>query len=357
MTVWRWFGTLVFAAGLLVLVGANWQVAAQDKDKKGETKKDETKKDEGKKDETKKQDAPKLEPGKVQLVWKAFEPKSVFYQELTTKTTQDMKVMGQEINQKQNQTFYLKWTAEDKKDGNYVVTQEIVGLNMDINIGGNKITFDSTEEKQPQNPMTDFFKALLGLKLKLTINPKMQVEKIEGQEEFVKRLGQTNPQMEPLLKSILSADALKQMAEPTWGALPEGQVGKGQTWEKKNSVLDLGPIGKYTTTFVYTYEGKDDKGLDKIGIKSDLKYSKPETKNGLPFTIKEANLSSKEGSGVALFDEKKGRFVETNMKMKLEGELTIEVAGMDTKVGLVQNQDATSKTYDDLPDALKAKKK
>src|SRR5262249_26989432 len=143
-----------------------------------------------------------VKPGEVRLEWKAFDPKTVFYQELVTNTTQDMKVMGQEISQKQSQTFYLKWTADEKKDGNYVVTQEIVGLKMNINIGGNTIAYDSTEEKQPQNPMSEFFKALLGLKLKLTITPKMEVKDIEGQEEFVKKLGGTNPQMEPLLKNI-----------------------------------------------------------------------------------------------------------------------------------------------------------
>jgi hypothetical protein len=266
-------------------------------------------------------------------------------------------VMGQKIDQDQRQTFYLKWTAEDKKDGNYVVNQEIIGLNMDINIGGNRIAYDSTDEKQSQNPMTDFFKALLGLKLKLTITPKMEVKAVEGQDEFVKKLGQANPQMEPLLKNILSAEALKQMAEPTWGALPDKKVDKGDKWEKKDSTLDLGPIGKYKTTFNYVYDGKDDKGRDKISITSTLTYIKPDVKNGLPFTIKDATLASKEGSGVAYFDREKGRFVETTMKMKLEGDLTIEVGGMETKVGLVQNQDATSKTYDDLPEVLKKKQK
>jgi hypothetical protein len=356
MTVWRWFGSLVFMAGLLVLVGANLSVTAQDKDKKVEPKKDDTsKKDDAKKAEDVKKDETKKDDRN--LVWKAFDPKTVFYQELVTKTTQDMKVMGQEIRQEQNQTFYLQWTADDKKDGSYVVTEEIKGLNMKINIGGNPIAYDSTDEKQPLNPMSDFFKALLGLKLKLTISPKMVVEKIEGQEEFVKKLGQTNPQMEPLLKSILSEGALKQMAEPTWGALPDKKVEKGDKWEKKDNVLDLGPIGKYKTNFTYVYEGKDDKGLDKISITSTLVYSKPDVKNGLPFTIKDATLSSKDGTGVALFDREKGRFVETTMKMKLEGDLTIEVGGMETKVSLVQVQDATSKTFDQPPAAIAPKKK
>jgi hypothetical protein len=147
------------------------------------------------------------------------------------------------------------------------------------------------------------------------------------------------------------------MAEPTWGALPDHAVAKGDTWgnSKKPSVLNLGPIGTYTTTFTYTYEGEE-KGMDKIGIKAELKYAKPEQKGSLPFTIKDATLSSKDGTGVALFDRAKGRFAETSMKMKLEGELTIEVSGMETKVSLVQNQDAKS-TTSDQPPAFAGKKK
>src|SRR5438067_2098462 len=115
MNLWRWFGCMVFTAGLMVLVGANLSV-----------------------------------------------------------------------------------TAQDKK------TQEITDLIMSINIGGTSIAYDSTKKDQPQNPMTDFFKALLGLKLKFTINSKMEVQSIEGQEDFVRKLAATNPQMDPLLKSILS---------------------------------------------------------------------------------------------------------------------------------------------------------
>ena len=125
---------------------------------------------------------------KETLLWKAFRPQAVFYQELVTSTTQEMLIMGQEIRQKQTQTFYLKWTAGAKTtEGNHVVTLAIIGLKMNINIGGNTISYDSTEDKQPQNPMSDFFKALLGMKLKLTISPQMEVVNIEGPEQFIQK--------------------------------------------------------------------------------------------------------------------------------------------------------------------------
>ena len=213
---------------------------------------------------------------------------------------------------------------------------------MNINIGGNTIAYDSTEEKQPQNPMSDFFKALLGMKLKLTISPKMEVMNIEGQEEFIKKLGGTNPQMEPLLKSILSKDALQQMAEPTWAALPDQRRGQGKSWTTP-ARLNLGPIGTYTTTFTYTYDGPDEKTkFDKISIKSELKYAKPDDKNGVcPSRSRRPTCPARKAAAYALFDKAKGRFAESTMKMKLVGDLTIEVGGMDTKVSLTQVQEAT----------------
>jgi hypothetical protein len=340
---------MVILGGLVVVAGQQLPVRAQEK--KDEAKKDAEKKDAEKKDTEKKDKEKQDTTGGKTLKWTAFEPKSKpFYQELTTDTTQNMKVMGQDIVQKQNQTFYIQWTPGDKLDdkNNYVVTQKIIGVKMAIDIGGNKISYDSTADPQPQNPMADFFRVLQSLELKLTISPKLEIIKIEGGEEFIKKLGATNPAMEPLLKNILSDKALKQMAEPTWGAIPPNPVKKGSTWDKTTE-LDLGPIGTYKTKYTYTYEGEEkDKG-DKIKIDAALTYSVPGKKDGLPFTIQSANLSSKEGTGVAYFDQKAGRFSSTNMTMKLEGTLKIEVGGMATDVELNQTQVASTKSSDSSP--------
>ena len=288
--------------------------------------------------------------------WKAFAPKNEYYQELKTETNQTMKVMGQDVKQNQEQTFYIKWTGVESKDKDVlVVQQKIIGVNMKIDIGGVQINYNSLDEKQANNPMTDFFKKLLEADLKLHIDSKkMEVKKIEGHDELVKKLGVTNPQMEPLLKSILSEDALKQMAEPTWGAFPTTAVKKGDTWKKK-STLDLGPIGKYETEYTYTYEGPDKEG-DKIKINAALNYVAPTGKaGGLPFQIKSAKLQSKEGTGYAIFDKKKGRIESSNMTMKLEGTLEIEVGGMTTTVELSQDQKASVRSLD--TDPTKATKK
>src|SRR5579871_6860853 len=146
MRICRFFGTLLVLVGLAVLAGPGLSVLAQGKDGKKEAKtedKKETKADE-KKAESKTSDS--------KWEWKAFDKKvnPEYYQTLETTTNQTMKVMSMEVKQVQSQTFYIKWTPQDPDaKGNWVVKQRIVDVKMDIDIGGNKIAYDSTAPGQP----------------------------------------------------------------------------------------------------------------------------------------------------------------------------------------------------------------
>jgi hypothetical protein len=291
--------------------------------------------------------------GQGKLEWK-FEKGKTFYQEMKTDTDQTMKISGQTITQKQSQTFYFSWTPKEQSKDNktWTVVQKIVGVKMEIEIGGNKITYDSTTDSGQNNPLGEFFKQLVDSEFTLTIGENGKVEKIEGKDKFIDRLTKANQQMEPLLKEILSEDALKQMADPAFGALPGKEVKKDDTW-KRDSTLDMGPIGKYKTTYTYTYEGKDKdkKDLDRIKVTAKLDYSAPDPKKSpqLPFKIQKAKLDSKKASGSILFDPKAGRVVSSEMELELDGELTIEIGGMSTKVDLNQKQTTTVKTTDTNP--------
>jgi hypothetical protein len=287
----------------------------------------------------------------VKLEWK-FEKGKPFYQDMNTKTKQTMKIMAMDtVTQNQDQTFYFSWTpVEQDKDKNWIIKQKIEGVKMDIEIGGNKISYDSTNPSASSgNPLADFFKALVGSEFKITISPEMKVLKIEGRDDFINRLVKANPQMEPLLKQILSEEALKQMADPAFASLPTKPVKKGDTWEKQ-SKLDMGPIGVYDTTYKYTYEGKDGK-LDKIKVDTILNYKAPEASAAgqLPFKIKAAKLESKNATGTIWFDSEKGRLDHSDMKLTLEGKLTIEIGGMNSEVDLTQEQDTRVKTTDQNP--------
>jgi len=234
----------------------------------------------------------------------------------------------------------------------WTVEQTIKGVKMNINIGGNNISFDSTAKEQPSNPLTDFFKALVDAKFTLTINKSdMEISKIEGRKEFIEKLVKANQQLDTLLKQILSEKALKQMADPTFAAIPKGgEIPKDKTWEKKDVKLDMGPIGVYDTSYKYTLKDIKDK-LATIDVATTLKYSAPEGKQSgtLPFTITKGSLKGSSDKGTIVFDLANGRIKSSSIELKLNGSLTIEIAGQTTEVTLDQTQKSTLKTLDKSP--------
>ena len=59
----------------------------------------------------------------------------------------------------QEQTFYFKWTPTKVEKDKATIEQEIIGVVMDIEIGGSKISYDSTKDNSANNPLGDFFNA------------------------------------------------------------------------------------------------------------------------------------------------------------------------------------------------------
>jgi hypothetical protein len=343
----------VVLTALLLLIGLSAPITAQDAKDKAAPQ------DKGKaapEDKGKAAPAPAPAGDKVELKWK-FEKGKPFYQEMTTKTQQDMQVMGTPVKQQQDQTFYFSWEfKEEDKDKNTVVTQKIEGVKLTINVAGNPITFDSTAPTGQNTALSEFFRALVGSEFTLTLDKDNKVTNIRGRDEFLKKLANANQQMEPLLKSILTEEALKQMADPTFGITPPNPVAKGDTWTRE-STLNLGPIGSYKCTYKYKYEGQDDKNKDLAKISSEvtLGYQPPtaDSTQQLPFKIKSADLKSKNGKGTITFDVKKGRLDKSDQKIELDGKLTIDIAGMTTEVSLTQTQETTI-TTSDTPQVKKA---
>jgi len=315
----------------------------------------------GKEDKKDAKQADTKSDAKSKLEWK-FEKGKAFYQTMTTTTDQTMKVMNNDVTQKQSQTFYFSWTPQEQlADGKWKLEQKILGVKMDIDIGGSPIKYDSTAPAaagNASNPLGEFFKALVGSSFTVTVDPKTyKITEIKGRDEFVNKLSNANKQMKPLLEKILSDDALREMAEPTFTVVPNEAVEKGKKWNKETT-LDMGPIGKYKNEYTYTYEGQD-KNLDKIDVSTKLSYMPPEKTEGiggLPFRIKSAKLESKDSKGVVLFNREKGRVEKSDMSVKLDGTLDIEIGGQQTKVDLKQEQKTEISTSDTNPVETKTSK-
>ena len=269
-----------------------------------------------------------------------------FYQKMSTNVTQVIVVQGQNLTQKQESTFFFQWTPVKQEGDKIQIKQKVEGLRMSIDISGNPIVYDSTNKDAAGasgNPgLTDFFKNLENAEFTSTIDAKTyKVEKVDGKDAFVAKLGAGNAAMDNLLKKIMTDDALKQMCDPTYGLIPATPKKPNDTWEEKKT-LNLGPIGSYEVAYKFKYVGKD-KELDKIEVTTNLIYKAPtDNPDGLLFKIKSGDLKS-EGTepGVVLYNAKEGRIESATIKIKIRGELMVSIGGTDTKVELTQEQTTT----------------
>src|SRR5262249_17216850 len=200
------------------------------------------------------------------------------------------------------------WTPTERRpDGGWVLTQRLEGLKMVVDIGGNRIQFDSTRNGSASNALSDFYKALVGSEFRVTLDRRFTVRKVEGWEQLLEKQkaasgypapgesGFTAPRWEPVCADV----------DRSFPALPQEPVRPGDSWARKTN-LDLGPLGTYQATHVYTYEGREGK-LERISVETTLKARpRPAKDVGQPFEVKGAKLERASGTGTILFETAAG---------------------------------------------------
>jgi hypothetical protein len=298
-------------------------------------------------------------PAPTQQFGLKLEKNKAFFQKLSTTVQQTIKVQGgADLVQKHEQVFFFKWLPTDQVGDKWTVKQTIEGAKMTIDIAGNQVKYDSTAsvEGAGANPgLADFFSKLVGSEFTITFGKGMAIEKVDGREEFLKKLGGINNQMESILKKLLTEEALKQMIDPTFGIVPSTEVALNGTWEKPLT-MTLGPIGSYELKNKYTYKGKDaaEKEMDRIEVASTLVYKAPAAgaDDGLLFKIKGGELKSmdqtdaEKAKNFVLYDPKAGRIAKSSLMVKMKGTLNVSIGGTDTTVDLYQEQTTAVETKD-----------
>ena len=128
------------------------------------------------------------------------------------------------------------------------------------------------------NPsLTEFFKKLVGAKFTVDLDKNYKVEKVEGKDAFIASLGAGSPQMDTLLKKIMTDDALKQMCDPTFGLVPPTPPKKaGETWKRETH--DQPRADRHLRGDLQVQvrrPGRDKKDMDKIEVETSLVYTAP----------------------------------------------------------------------------------
>jgi hypothetical protein len=190
--------------------------------------------------------------------------------------------------------------------------------------------------------------AMKGQTFKMTLNAKGEVTKLEGYEEFMKKLGTDNDATTKLLKSFMSEETLKESAAEIFAFLPDKPVSKGDTWKRSKSV-SLGPLGSLKGDSSFTFKGTGKDG-EEIAVEQSMAYSPPKEDDGAAgFKISKGEMKSEKSGGTIIFDASKGRPVRTESSMKMKGSLTIDVMGTVTTLNLDMQQTSKSRVSDKSP--------
>jgi hypothetical protein len=276
---------------------------------------------------------PALAADTVKLEMK-FKEGDKFYVETVSNTKQVMEFMGVKNESETDSTLVTSFTVKKSDKDGVVIEQKIESIK-------NK----SSGGLPGADKIVD---ALKGATFKLTLNNKGEVTKIEGYDEFVKKLSADNELAGKMLKSFMSEDTIKATAAENFAFLPPMAVAKGDTW-KRSQAVPLGPLGNLKGETTYTYKGAGKDG-EEINFDQTLEYAPPkEGDDSLPFKITKGEMKADKATGSLTFDASKGRLVKTEQSTKMKGSLTFEVAGNTTTVTLEMTQTAKSKFLDKSP--------
>jgi hypothetical protein len=288
--------------------------------------------------------------GEGRLQWKGFEPDAKpFYQVLETRTTQTMKVGGQEsqMTQEQTQSFVIRWTPQPRQGKYLVVKQKIVSLKMAITIGATNSSYDSTKEHQVASSIAPTFDAVIAVERSIVVDP-ANMAIIEIQEEV--QLSEKRDESQ--LKNVKSlGEKLARLSFEQLSAGVPASVRKASN-STATSEMDLGPAGKLQKTTEYTYGGME-KDKDKITTKSISKTKLDNSFDG--FRVRRMTGLNGEGSGNIHFDRARGRIDSSIMNMKTKGVVVVEIAGTETLLDFTLIEETKMTTQDTIPELSKRK--
>jgi hypothetical protein len=255
-----------------------------------------------------------------------------------------MTVMNTVVRQRQRQTFLFRWTPLRRAGDHWVLQPKLEAVQVDIDVGGNKIEFDSTQRVEASGPLADFYKTLVGSTFKVTLDDEGQVREVQGADALLGKIKSSEPSLAWVVEQVLGDAALRQWAEQSLSGLPDETVRPGDCWTT-SSRLHLGPTGEYKVKHRYVYRGPEGK-LERITVASTLK-GQPFAGGGrgLPFRVKAGDVRG-QGTGTILFDRARGRVVRKEMNWTIEGKLTIGIGNQETEVRLTQTQSTKVETSD-----------
>jgi Family of unknown function (DUF6263) len=168
---------------------------------------------------------------KVELRWKWQKGQELVYKS-TTRTL--MQFGGQPIDQQMGYTFSMTATDVSESGEASIVVKYLAVVAKGVGPGG-EFEYDSEKDKEPPAEGPAAIQArMVGQSFTMKMTPRGQVTEVKGYdkvlEAMMKGVGDEASPMKMQLKQLFNNDIFKGMMQRMAPPLPEGKVGKGETW-------------------------------------------------------------------------------------------------------------------------------
>lgn len=203
---------------------------------------------------------------------------TVYEMNMSMTMNMDQEMMGQKMKMDQKMDMQLNFkVAEVQANKNYLIEYSVGQIKMNITANGQQMTFDS---QSGTDPASEKLKAMIGQTIKMEVTPLGKVEKVEGMEAFIEKMG-NDKMMGQMMPMFSSDEGFKSFMGQTFGYIPENEVEQGSKWScnaQLTSAMNLDMKVDYELTSVAgneldmsvssTFSGN--KQIEQMGMKMDM---------------------------------------------------------------------------------------
>jgi hypothetical protein len=294
----------------------------------------------------------------VKLQYKFPEGKALKYK-TNTKTQQVLTLMGQKIEQQEDETEISSRTVGKRRsDSTVPIEEKVESLRVELSIpGGIKVTYDSSDPNAKiDNPALEFLGEVFKLASEATytvvLDDQNKIKAIEGAEKLLEKADKLSPTARDTIRSHIETDRLKLEFEQYLRRLPDVLARPGETWER-TEILDLGNGQTLTFQKKYEYVGtekKGDKTLERISSKTTKAELKQDPAANAQLKVVKNDVKVESSDETILFDREEGQVVSSQGKVRVKGDnVTYSINGMD----LAGTMDLTIETTVELQPGVK----
>ena len=249
---------------------------------------------------------------------------------LETKADQTITVAGMDIKQKSS-SFILQSTQIGKRraDGTLSLEKKVDTLQAEYDFGGIKLQFDSgNPDKKADDArlqvILDALKASLQGSTIIVLNKANELQEVKVDPKVVEALPEA-------FRSNATADKAKARVNQELSLLPQTSVKPGETWDVTHTMaLDGSQSFEFVTAYTFTGNvEKDGKSLQRVEVQDkSVKYAmEADAKGGAQ--VSKSDLKVTESQGEILFDAVAGRVQQRANKVRIVGDITLVIAGVN----------------------------